>query len=415
MLTIFGELPVESNYKLIMEKYTGEVKIDRALAARVHDFANRFVNKNDDHINFFGSNLSGVYSIYFTTMDKNDLMFDVFGEVEDGKIRKEIRALPYVGSNWVVATEPVTVVCIYLVHRFLQSDLPEIIKHQAMVDLATIAHYKFITSLMNHYFVFNVPVATALATYSALSRKYTIKQEGTWYKTIARRVDDFLFVQDTWRDDIKSFANDENLIKLFGDIQVRMRSMVKNIADVTYRLHSEGIGVDSNADTVATDDGLKVRDVSRLQTGYQEYILSIITEPKSLIKSELVHLIGEAVTTMPEPPLYEVLIYVSTRAREQDRDVNKLCTEILIYLFNYLQKEGIGDRGLNDLSMLVEKIKSLITASKTNDPAVLNMRKISDKLVKRGCSTRSPAALSGLRTGLILYIVIRTLTRQHYS
>lgn len=398
-----------------MEKYTGHVKIDRALAARLHSFANTFVNKNDDHINFFGSNMSGVYSIFFTTMDKNELMIDVFGDIEDGAIRKEIRALPYVGSNWVVATEPVTVVCMYMVHKFLQSDLPENIKRQAMIDAASIVHYKFITSLMNHYFTYNVNIGTALATYSALSRKYTIKQEGTWYKTIQRRVDDLLFVQDSWKDEIKTFMPDDEIIKMLSDMQVRMRSMVKNIAEVTYRLHDQGIGVDAGSDTVVTDDGLKVRDVSRLQSNYQEYLLNIITEPKSFIKTELVHIIGEAVTTMPEPPLYDVLLYVSSKARDQDPNVTKLSKEILIYVFGYLQKEGKSDQALNDLSMLIEKIKALVTASKTNDPAVLKMRSMCDKLVKKGCATRSPSALSGLRTGLILYIIIRTLTKQHYS
>lgn len=406
---------MESNYKLIMEKYTGHVKVDRTLALRLNAFANKFVNKNEDHISFFGSNLSGVYSVYFTTMDKNELMIDVFGDVDDGAIRKEIRALPYVGSNWVVATEPVTVVCMYMVYRFLQSALPENVKRQAMIDAASIVHYKFITSLMNHYFTYNVNTGTALATYSALSRKYTIKQEGTWYKTIARRVDDLLFVQDTWKEEIKTFMPDDNIIKMLSDMQVRMRSMVKNIAEVTYRLHDEGIGVDSGTDTVVTDDGLKVRDVSRLQSNYQEYLLGIITEPKSLIKPELVHIVGEAVTTMPEPPLYDVLLHVSAQARDQDHNVTKLCKEILIYVFGYLQKEGKSDQALSDLSMLIERIKALITASKTNDPAVLKMRKMSDRLVKKGCATRSPSALSGLRTGLILYLVIRTLTKQHYS
>lgn len=406
---------MESNYKSIMEKYTAHVKFDGALAKRLNIFANKFVNKNDDHINFFGSNLSGVYSVYFTTMDKNEFMIDVVGDIDDMGIRKEVRNLPDVGSTWVVATEPVTIVCMYLVHKFLNSELPEKVKRQAMMDAAMIAHFKFITSLMNHYFTYNVNISTALATYSALSRKYTIKQEGTWYKTIERRVTDLLFEQDSWKKEIQTFSPDTQIVKMLSDIQYRMRSMVKNIADVTYRLHDQGIGVDTNADMISSDDGLKVKDVTRLQSGYQDYLLDTIVEPKSLIKPELVHLIGQAVTTMPEPPLYDVLLHVSEKARERDRNVNTLCTEIIIYVFNYLQKEGMSDQALNDISMLIEKMKSLITASKTNDPAVLKMRRLSDKLVKKGSSTRSPAALSGLRTGLILYLIIRTLTKQHYS
>lgn len=406
---------MESNYKQIVEKYTTEVKVDNALAQRLHRFVNNFINKDEDHINFFGSNLTGVHSIYFTTLDKNELMIDVIGNVNDGAIRREIKALPYVGSTWVVATEPVTVVCIYLAYRFYNSTLPQKVKEQAMLDCAMIVHFKFITSLMNHYFQYNIPMATALASYSALSRKFTLKDEGTWYKTLKRRCEDFLFNQDTWHEQIHTFEPDEELIKMFSDLQVRMRSMVKNIAEVTYRLHGAGVGVDSESSTVETDEGLKVRDVQRLHSVYKDYLMATVVEPRALIKTELVHIIGEAITTMPEAPLYDVLTYLSNQVRENDRDAIKLCTETMIYVFNYLQKEGKSDNALSNLSFLIEKIKALLTASKTTDHTVLGLRKLSEKYVKRGCHIRNAAAMSGLKTGLILYLIIRTFTKSHYG
>ncbi len=406
---------MESNYKQIVEKYTTEVKVDNALAQRLNRFVNNFINKDEDHINFFGSNLTGVYSIYFTTLDKNELMIDVIGNVNDGAIRREIKALPYVGSTWVVATEPVTIVCIYLVYRFYNSTLPQKVKEQAMMDCAMIVHFKFITSLMNHYFQYNIPMATALASYSALSRKFTLKNEGTWYKTLKRRCEDFLFNQDSWHEQIRTFEPDEELIKMFSDLQVRMRSMVKNIAEVTYRLHAAGIGVDSESSTIETDDGLKVRDVQRLHSVYRDYLMATVVEPRALIKPELVHVIGEAITTMPEMPLYDVLTYLSKQVRENDRDAIKLCTETMIYVFNYLQKEGKSDNALSNLSFLIEKIKALLTASKTTDHTVLGLRKLSEKYVKRGCHVRNAAAMSGLKTGLILYLIVRTFTKSHYG
>lgn len=406
---------MHTNYKQILEKYTKDVKITESLAKQLHTFANKFVNKNEDHISFFGSNLTGVQSIYFTTMDKNELMIDILDGVNDIAIRKEIKALPYVGSSWQVATEPVTLVCMYLVYSFYNSNLPDKVKKQAMADLSLIVHYKFITSLINHYFPYNIPEATALATYSALSRKFTLKQEGTWQKTLERRVDDLLFVQDTWLDQIKTYIDDEELIKMFSDMQVRMRSMIKNIAEVTYRLHSQGVGVDSSAGMMETDDGLKVKDVQRLHSTYRDYLHATVVDPKALIKSELVHIIGDAISTMPEAPLYEVLMYLSTKAQENDRNTIKFCDEIMMYVFNYLQEESKNGASISNLSHLIEKIKALITASKSNDPVVLQMRKDSERYVKKGCKVSNVAAAAGLRTGLILYLIIRTLTRQHYT
>lgn len=406
---------MESNYKQIVEKYTTEVKVDNALAQRLNRFVNNFINKDEDHINFFGSNLTGVYSIYFTTLDKNELMIDVIGNVNDGAIRREIKALPYVGSTWVVATEPVTVVCIYLAYRFYNSTLPQKVKEQAMLDCAMIVHFKFITSLMNHYFQYNIPMATALASYSALSRKFTLKDEGTWYKTLKRRCEDFLFNQDSWHEQIHTFEPDEELIKMFSDLQVRMRSMVKNIAEVTYRLHSAGIGVDSESSTVETDDGLKVRDVQRLHSVYKDYLMATVVEPRALIKSELVHIIGEAITTMPEGPVFQILTYLSELVRTNDRNAYKLIDETMMFLFNYLQREGKQDNSLSNITLLLEKLKNLLTASKTKDHTILELRRLSEKVVLKGSPIRNKAAVSGLKTGLILYLILRAITKHHYS
>lgn len=406
---------MESNYKQIVEKYTTEVKVDNALAQRLNRFVNNFINKDEDHINFFGSNLTGVYSIYFTTLDKNELMIDVIGNVNDGAIRREIKALPYVGSTWVVATEPVTIVCIYLVYRFYNSTLPQKVKEQAMMDCAMIVHFKFITSLMNHYFQYNIPMATALASYSALSRKFTLKDEGTWYKTLKRRCEDFLFNQDSWHEQIHTFEPDEELIKMFSDLQVRMRSMVKNIAEVTYRLHAAGIGVDSESSTIETDDGLKVRDVQRLHSVYRDYLMATVVEPRALIKPELVHIIGEAITTMPEGPVFQILTYLSELVRTNDRNAYKLIDESMMFLFNYLQREGKHDNSLSNITLLLEKLKNLLTASKTKDHTILELRRLSEKVVLKGSPIRNKAAVSGLKTGLILYLILRAITKHHYS
>mgnify|MGYP003601520135 FL=1 len=51
---------MHTNYKQILEKYTKDVKINEQLAKQLHTFSNKFVNKNEDHIAFFGSNLTGV-------------------------------------------------------------------------------------------------------------------------------------------------------------------------------------------------------------------------------------------------------------------------------------------------------------------------------------------------------------------
>lgn len=224
-----------------------------------------------------------------------------------------------------------------------------------------------------------------------------------------------MFNQDSWREQIHTFEPDEELIKMFSDLQVRMRSMVKNIAEVTYRLHSAGIGVDSESSTIETDDGLKVRDVQRLHSVYKDYLMATVVEPRALIKPELVHIIGEAITTMPESPVFQILTYLSELVRTNDRNAYKLIDESMMFLFNYLQREGKQDNSLSNITLLLEKLKNLLTASKTKDHTILELRRLSEKVVLKGSSIRNKAAVSGLKTGLILYLILRAITKHHYS
>lgn len=407
---------MDYEYLKIMNAHLSHLTYNRALIKALVNFANAFVNKNEDHINFFGSNFTGVYSIYFTSLDKNELFIDVLGNVNDGAIRKEIRNIDAVGGTWVVATEPVTTVCMYLIHMFMRApNLSEKEIQEACLACGRIIHYKFLSSLTNRYFPYNVKEELALATYTALSRKFTLKQEGTWSRTVDKRVNDLLYNQTSWLEEIMAYGPDDNLVKMFSDMQIRMRSMIKNIAEVTYRLHDAGVGVDSDSIQINTDDGLKIMDVTRLQGGYESYILQLVSEPRALIKSELITLIGKAITTMPEPPLYDVLLDVSRRSLEKDKKIDKFIKDVMVYVFTYLHEEGKGDKALSNLSELIEKLKALITASKTSNSAVLSLRKEADAIVKKGCKSRSASALSGLRTGLILYIIIRTFTRTHYE
>mgnify|MGYP000662071918 CR=1 FL=1 len=52
--------------KGVFERVCEHVKFDVALAQRVIEFQIAFVNKNEEHMAFFGGNLTGVHVVRFT-------------------------------------------------------------------------------------------------------------------------------------------------------------------------------------------------------------------------------------------------------------------------------------------------------------------------------------------------------------
>jgi hypothetical protein len=54
-------------------------------------------------------------------------------------------------------------------------------------------------------------------------------------------------------------------------------------------------------------------------------------------------------------------------------------------------------------------------SSKSSDVNLLRIRDISQNIVKRATTTKNENMVSSLKTGLLLYIVLRALTMNHYS
>ena len=61
-------------------------KITPAFIKQIHLYGQAFVNKTEDHVAFFGGNLTGVHVVRFTTSDKNEWVSD-FLEYDEYEIK----------------------------------------------------------------------------------------------------------------------------------------------------------------------------------------------------------------------------------------------------------------------------------------------------------------------------------------
>ncbi|MNV96202.1 hypothetical protein D3C71_1911770 [compost metagenome] len=64
---------------------------------------------------------------------------------------------------------------------------------------------------------------------------------------------------------------------------------------------------------------------------------------------------------------------------------------------------------------MLTKLRNLYTASRANNDLLLEMRTVGEKVVRKSVKTKNDALVASIRTGAILYLVLRTITMKHYQ
>lgn len=401
------------NIKQVFEEHAAHVKVDAKLTKAVHGYKVRFVNKNEDHVKFFGGNLLGVHPIRFKTSDRLEWYDDILG-INDQIIRRDVIALPTIDESWVRGTDVMNLSCCWLVHKIFTSTLEKKAKEQAMIDVLMVFQYKLITSLMAYYFKYPADEGVALATYAALSKKYAIKQFGTWNNVLLERSKDIISPSSIHFRTIERFEDDGAIQRMITDIQGRLRAMVKKLYKVFEIVRAQDAKILSVGGTIELDGKLVVRDMARNYTPYKRYLHEIAADRTRFIKPELVSVIHNGMHTMPEKLLGDVLEYCCENYAK-DRHIEEFYDETLLHAFDYLHHDHSAFARGNDITTLLTKLRSIYMSSRSTDPALLKMRKLSEGLVKKSVKSKNASVIASVRTGLALYVVCRVFAMKHYG
>lgn len=404
-----------NNTKSIMNEHFSKLAIDTNLFKKVHKFNQGFVYRNEEHINFFGSNLTGVYAMRFKTSDRNDILIDIF-EVEESEIRKEIIKLDAVGENWVRGTDVLNLSCLYLTHRALKN---EKINQKARYDLAKALlmtmHFKLMGSLMSRYFPHPVDPRLAQMTYAAMSKKFSIKQCGTWYKVLEARCDDILSNSSIHKRTLDRFDDDGAIQNMITDIQGRLKNMLKKIWKLFEEVRSKDNKLMTVSGTIDLDGKTVVRDLIRNESTYIRYIQEVAMDERRFVKKELIVVISDVMQTMPDKFLLDALVFLSGKVRDSDQESQKLLEEVLLHAYDHFNKDRYANMRLNDMGTMLIKFRALYVASRSKEQNLMDMRDKAEKLVAKAIVSKNPVIVASVRTGLMLYILLRAFSMNHYK
>lgn len=406
--------------KEIFDKHCGHLKFDKRLIKQIREIRLRFLHRNEDHLEFFSGNLLGVNPIRYRTVDRQEWLEELL-EVNEPDIKEEVAKLGTIDKDWVRANDAVNLSMIWVLHKIVNSPhLSAKEKDQGLKDTCLLLQYKFLSSIMAHYFPFVADKTVAMATYEALSRKFELKQYGSWQSLLEHRCNMILnsnsIHYNTYLKMPTGTPKSDPVIYMINDVQDRLREIVKRIRDIFEKVKNQNLRISSTSSVIELEGQSELVDSSRDHSTYVRYIRTVVSDKPTFIRKELIEVVGDVIQTLQEPHLISALEYCSNNfGKGGDSKVSQLIDETLFHAFSYLSENTGVMSSPSDLSSLVIKLKNLYMASKMSDPQLIKMRDLADTIVKRSVSSRNKAALSSVRTALQVYIVLRAFAMKHYS
>ncbi len=402
--------------KSVFEAVAQDVVIDAALIKRIHDYQVAFVNRNADHIAFFGGNLMGVHPMRFRPQDRVAWFDDVL-DMDEMALVDGIADVADIDAEWKRANDVMNLSCVWLLHAITHSKLTVAQKEQGCLDTMLILQYKFLGSLMAWYFRFPADEATMLAVYARLSKKYALKAAGSWTNLLHLRAREVLSHGSVHYNTFMQFNRDRSIIYMVTDIQGRLREIVKSMTSVFYKVREEGGRILSEKSVMDIDGTMVLKDKTRNYSTLIRYGQTVVNDRNSFVKPELVKVIADAMHTMPPKLFVDTLEWMSLNHTGKHAErTDRLISETLIYAFGVIATDRELLAKSSGVVPLLAKLRALYMASRMPELSPLTLTKqLSEDIVADAVRTRNGSVIASLRTAVQMYIVLRTVAMPHYQ
>lgn len=401
----------------VFDSECSKLVIDHKLALKVLKYQTAFVNKNEEHIRFFGGHTIGVQVVRFTDADRDEWFNDILN-VDEAPLDERLIALPDINPEFHVSSDTMNLSCVWLAHKFFTAkNIGERERYEAAVAVLLVLQYKYLTSRLYRHFPFPADPQTAEAAYEALNMKFAIRRFGTWSAVLRNRCEDILSKQSIHRQTVDKMDNDKDVVDMLNDTQSRIRDMLKNIYNVFIRIHTEGVRIHSINSSVMHDGESVLRDRTRAVSDRLYYLQSVIADKHSFIKVELVKVINHLMAaTMPARLFEETLGWMSDNYNHVGSEmVDEVLNEVLVHaveVFN--QNRGVLANS-HDLAGMLSKLRGVYMSSRSTDPSLMALREKTEKMASMATGSKSASTLASVRTGVLLYLVLRAFTMRHYT
>jgi hypothetical protein len=295
-------------FREVFDELCRDLVVDAHLAKRIARYKNKFREKNEEHVAFFGGNLLGTQVVRHTTADRREFFEEILG-IDEYDARDRILKTSVVTEDFQRLSDPYNSAALYLLFRIYNSSkLSDSAKRTAMVDVVFMLQVKLFTSLMSHWFRYRASEDEAKATYAALSKRFGLKEAGSWDKWFTMRAEDFIAPTAIHFGVIKTFGPDEAIAYAITEPQDRLRAAMKKFSNVFQTVRRNGDKIKSTSATLEIDGELLIKSQVSNNRRYLDYIKSVIPDKNTFIRDEVFSVVTKVVHTVNPKPLTQLLV-----------------------------------------------------------------------------------------------------------
>lgn len=403
-----------TNLLSILDGRFGNTKFSKNIADELYQNQIRFITKGQEYIEFFGGNLTGVHVVKFTIYDENNY-YDIL-DTNKEEVDDLVKKAKGINQNFIVSSDPFNLLNVYITHKCMTSNfLNEKQKQSAIFNNTLLLNYRFLTSIVNHFYRYPIEKSMGEVVYNNLSFKFILKQEGTWSKTLEYRANQILDKEGIHNETFKKFNDDNKIIYLLNDSQGRLRDMIKNIYREYLRVKESGV-IYKKTSNIQLDEenGDSFKDKHNGLEIYKNYIFTIVQNDKDYIKEELLSVVLDLVPAVTRETLINTLEYIVDN-QGNDSDISKYLDLCIVYSYNQMINDIDILSNNKDIGHFLLLLKNYYQSSKSKEPDLLEIRKLGDSIVKKSTDIKTRITITTTRTAHFLYTVLRTYTRHYYG
>lgn len=400
--------------KAVFDEHFSRVKFDQKLAKAVYQYQIGYINKNHEHLEFFGSALLGVHVVRFKDKDVLE-MYDEILDIDFNDLKRDIREVKTINHDFKVSGDIFNLTMMYMMHRFLTSELLDpTMQLRGAYDVALVFFYRCISALMSDRFRYPADPKVAQAAYSQLSNKHLIKQLGSWHRVMEYRAENLTGSSSIHLKTLKKFDDDGAIVYAINDSQGRIRDMFKNYYGEFVKANNEGASISVTSGTYVDAEGEEtIKEKTKSAEAYVTYIRHALMDKHTFIKDDLINIIVSINSNSSYRTIRHTLGWMCEHVNDgkYQKDIDAFVTTVVIQSL-HLIKNNMDSKHMRDYPYILTQLKNLYLSTRTSDADIEKIRDLGYKLMVAANGKVSEGLLLATRTSVILYVSLRALVGQ---
>lgn len=397
----------EHGVKTIFDHHAVDLEINSNWVRRLRQYVYGFYTRNADHTEFFGSPYLGTHRVVYKTSDSKDWFSNII-DIDEVLVRDELIKCKYINKEFKVSSNVFNLSVPYLMHKVQKSSLSHAQKEDALINLVIMFHYRIMTSIMSHYFGYLANKKVAEAAYNALTLKFDIKRYGSWNALFKARAESII---DPKRgihyNTFTRLDNDKDIVYMVNDMESRLKGVINDYSRVFYKVKDNERFTETDDGFVLLDGRLVVKDIQKNITKHRTFIETVLGG-NMFYKEALVDYAIKGMDRTP-PDKFKQIVKELPYAYNSPKGgrVREFVEDTITHMFEYISTNNIKQ---TDVRTVVIKMRGAYSSNKSTNPLLFKLRDNGDKIISDMTGIKTRSTVTSMRTSLMLYIVIRTVT-----